>query len=109
MTEDREASIRLTIQNLISDHDDRLFTEFDKLHKRGIHDNDVKKALNDLHYTDLADGYDDWMHDGEPVRADDDGPLDQGEQLVTDPGDAPSYSGVHTNTTGRSTDRPGRA
>lgn len=107
MTEDREASIRLTIQNLISDHDDRLYAEFDKLHKRGIYDDAINKALWSLGAIELAEGYLDWQNDGEPVTADEDGPLDQGEQLVTDPGDAPSYSGMHTNTTGRSTDRPG--
>ncbi len=99
MTEDREASIRLTIQNLISDHDDRLYAEFDKLHKRGIHDDAIKKALWSLGATELAEGYVDWMNDGEPVTADEDGPLDQGEQLVTDPGDAPSYKGMATPQT----------
>jgi hypothetical protein len=96
MLEDREADIRLTIQNLVSDHDDKLFEAFDQLHKRGIRDDDVKQALTDLHMPDLVDGYEDWMNDGEPVREDEDGPLDQGEQLVTDPGDAPSYKDMHT-------------
>ena len=31
VSEDRAASIRLTVQNLISDHDDRLFAALDQL------------------------------------------------------------------------------
>lgn len=93
---DRNERIRKVIQDIVNESDERLFTELDKLHKRDIHDNDVNDALVALGLQDIADGYVDWMHDGEPVRADEDGPLDQGEELVTDPGDAASYKEMGT-------------
>lgn len=96
MTEDRKAEIRMIVSNLISEHDDRLFEAFDQLHKRDIHDDDVKAALWGLGAVELAEGYVDWMNDGEPVTADEDGPTAQGEELVTDPGDAPSYKDMGT-------------
>lgn len=68
-----------------------MFEKFDKLHQRGISDDDVARVLREAGHNNLANDYIDWQSDGEPVREDEDGPLDQGEDLVTDPGDAASY------------------
>jgi hypothetical protein len=83
---------RLAVENIVSAAIDRMFEKLDGLHEQGINDDDVARILRDLGHNNLADGYIDWQNDGEPVREDGDGPLDQGEHLVTDPGDMPSYN-----------------
>lgn len=83
--EDRAANIRLTVQNIISIKQDQMFEDFDRLHKRNIHDRDVVEALTTLGYVDLLDEYAEWAE------------IDLSEDYATtnpavpDPGDADSY------------------
>lgn len=83
---------RLAVENLVSTAADDLFARLDLLHKYGINDDDVTRILRDLGHNTLAHGYIVWQNDGEEPTYDEDGPLDQGEHLVTDPMDAPSYA-----------------
>jgi hypothetical protein len=83
---------RLAVENIVSAAIDDMYGRLDGLHKQGITDTDVARTLRDLGHNSLADGYIDWQNDGEEPREDEDGPLDQGEHLVTDPGDMPSYN-----------------
>lgn len=92
--------VRLAVENIVSRHNDDMFEDLDRLHKQGINDTDVVRVLRDLGHNTLADQYTDWQDDGTPPREDEDGPLDQGEHLVTDPGDSPSYSDMYRNQKG---------
>jgi hypothetical protein len=94
MMENSEA--HLAVENIVRRHVDQMFEEFDNLHKQGINDTDVTRNLHDLGYNNLAADYIDWQNGGAEPREDEDGPFDQGEHLVTDPGDAPSYTDMHT-------------
>lgn len=76
------------IGHILKRADDIMFENFDKLHRRGIHDNEVITALRELGETSLADRYIEWGElidpDGEP------GPEDTPD-VVPDPITAPSY------------------
>lgn len=86
--EDRDANIRLTVQNIVSIKQDQMFEDFDRLHKRGIHDRDVIQALTTLGYVDLMDDYAEWAE------------IDISEDYATtnpavpDPGTADSYKNM---------------
>lgn len=58
--EDREANIKENIRYIIDRGLDAIYENFDRLHRRGIHDNDVVKALRDLGEEDILDGYAEW-------------------------------------------------
>lgn len=79
---------QLAVEKIVSDSTDSMFEKLDKLHKRGINDDDVTLALRNLGHSTLARDYTTWQNDGEPLSYDEDGPLDQGEHLVTDPSDS---------------------
>jgi hypothetical protein len=87
-----ENETRLAVENIVSASIDAMYGRLDRLHKQGINDDDVARTLRELGHNSLASGYIDWQNDGEEPREDEDGPLDQGEHLVTDPGDMPSYN-----------------
>lgn len=84
--------IQLAVENIVSDSTDRMFERLDQLHKKGINDDDVTRALRYMGHNLLASAYQVWQNDGEPLSEDEDGPTEYGAHLVTDPGDAPSYA-----------------
>ncbi|QWY82791.1 hypothetical protein PP641_gp051 [Arthrobacter phage SilentRX] len=83
---------QLAVETIVANSTDAMFEKFDMLHKRGINDDDVARALRDLGHNRLAENYLVWQNDGEPLSEDEDGPTDYGGHLVTDPGDSPSYA-----------------
>lgn len=84
--EDRDFNVRLTVSNIISSKQDEMFEQFDRLHRRGIHDDDVVKALRHIGEVDLLDAYAEWADID--IREDDNTTLNP---VVPDPGDMPSY------------------
>jgi hypothetical protein len=94
--EDRDFNVRLAVSNIISSKQDEMFEQFDRLHRRGIHDDDVVKALRHIGEVDLLDAYAEWADID--IREDDNTTLNP---VVPDPGDAPSYTGMNlTNIDG---------
>ena len=87
--EDRDANIRLTIQHIIDNKVEEMCAEFDRLHRRGIHDDDVVKALRYLGDIELLDDYAEWAEID--LREDDNTTT---SPVVPDPGDAPSYNAL---------------
>lgn len=84
--EDRAFNVRLTVSHIISSKQDEMFEQFDRLHRRGIHDDDVVKALRHIGEVDLLDAYAEWADID--IREDDNTTLNP---VVPDPGDMPSY------------------
>lgn len=84
---EQEVNVRHHVYRIMDRHLDAAFEELDHLHKRGINDSEVVKALRDGGYRSEADGYIEWAQCIDP----DVDPTPQGEELVTDPGDSPSY------------------
>lgn len=93
-----EEQVRSRISHMVDEAQDRmedaLFDRFDKLKKSGINDDDVIHALRRNGEADLAEAYIEW---GGCVDPDVD-PTPQGPELVTDPGDSPSYATHPLNT-----------
>lgn len=58
--EDRAENIKATVQHIILRKTDEMFSEFDRLHRRNIHDNDMVEALRSLGEEDLLDQYAEW-------------------------------------------------
>ena len=87
--EDRDANIRLTIQHIIDRKTEEMFNEFDRLHRRNIHDEDVVAALRYLGPVDLLDDYAEWAEID--LREDDNTTTNP---AVPDPADAPSYTAL---------------
>jgi hypothetical protein len=87
--EDRAANIRLAVSHIISSKQDEMFEQFDRLHRRNIHDDDVVTALTQLHELDLLDAYAEWADID--LREDDNTTMNP---VVPDPGDAPSYKAL---------------
>lgn len=87
---EKEVNVRHHVNRIMDTHLERAFEELDHLHKRGITDSEVIKALRDGHYTSEADAYIEWAQCIDP----DVDPTPQGEELVTDPGDSPSYKNM---------------
>lgn len=87
--EDRPANVRLIVQNIISSKQDEMFEQFDRLHKRGINDDEVVTALRSLGDIDLMDAYAEWADID--IREDDNTTTNP---VVPDPGDAPSYAAM---------------
>ena len=85
--EDRDANIRLTIEHIIEQKVQEMCAEFDRLHRRGIHDDDVVKALRSIGDIELLDDYAEWAEID--LREDDNTTTNP---AVPDPGDAPSYA-----------------
>jgi hypothetical protein len=84
--DDREANIQQTVLHIINAKQDEMFEQFDRLHRRGIHDNDVVAALRHFGETDLLDQYAEW---GDiDIREDDNNTTNP--DGVTDPGTNPS-------------------
>jgi len=83
--EDRDANIQQTVLHIINTKQDEMFAEFDRLHRRGIHDDDVVAALQHFGETDLLDAYAEWgdIDLREPEQRIPDTP-------VPDPGNNPS-------------------
>lgn len=83
------------IGHILKRADDIMFENFDKLHRRGIHDNDVLEALRELGENGLAERYIEWGDlidpDGEP------GPEDTPD-VVPDPITADSYKVLREQT-----------
>lgn len=92
-----EESVESTVWALCDQHDKRLFEDLDKLHSRGMHDTAVIRALRKGGYAETAAAYIEW---GSCIDPDED-PTPQGEELVTDPIDAPSYAGHPLNRTAK--------
>lgn len=69
---------------------DDLFDSLDKLHKQGINDDDVIRALRHNGETDLADEYIEWSGALDPDREDPSTLSD----VVPDPAGSPSYAGL---------------
>lgn len=85
---DKELHVRHLVYGIMNKHEERAFEELDHLHRRDIHDNEVIKALRDGGYRSEADAYIEWAHCIDP----DVDPTPDGPELVTDPGDSPSYA-----------------
>jgi hypothetical protein len=58
--DDREANIQQTVLHIINAKQDEMFEQFDRLHRRGIHDDDVVAALRHFGEIDLLDQYAEW-------------------------------------------------
>lgn len=84
--EDRAANIKENVRYIIDRGLDAIYENFDRLHRRGIHDNDVVEALRDLGEEDILDGYAEWADID--LREDNNTTLDP---IVPDPASAPSY------------------
>lgn len=81
--DDRAANIQQTVLHIINSKQDEMFDQFDRLHRRGIHDDDVVAALRHFGETDLLDQYAEW---GDiDIREDDNTTLNP---VVPDPMDA---------------------
>jgi hypothetical protein len=89
--EDRDANVRLVISNLMSTAQDKLFEQFDHLHRRNITDEDILLALRNMGEEDLRDDYAEWADID--IREDDNTTLNP---AVPDPGNAPSYSALES-------------
>lgn len=76
------------VQHIVERGEDIIFDHLDKLHRRGIHDNDVAEALRALGKTQLLDAYVEWG--GIVLPKDEPGPEDTSD-IVPDPITAPSY------------------
>lgn len=87
---------RLAVENLVSTAADDLFARLDLLHKYGINDDDVTRILRDLGHNTLARDYIVWQNDGDEPTYDEDGPLELGEHLVTDPSDSETNRMIET-------------
>lgn len=81
-----ELHARHHVYAIMSRYQDQAFEALDKLHQRGIHDNDVIKALRDGDYRSEADAYIEWAGAIDP----DVDPTPAGPELVTDPCDSDS-------------------
>lgn len=57
---EHEVNTRMHVYRIMDTHLDRAFEELDNLHKRGIHDTEVIKALRDGGYVSEADAYIEW-------------------------------------------------
>lgn len=83
--DDRAANIQQTVLHIINSKQDEMFEQFDRLHRRSIHDDDVVAALRHFGEVDLLDQYAEW---GDiDIREDDNTTLDP---TVPDPGDSPT-------------------
>lgn len=58
--DERTKGIELNIANMISSAQDALFERFDNLHKSGVTDTDVIRALRELGEEDMATDYIEW-------------------------------------------------
>lgn len=87
--EDRDANIRSTVSHIISSKQDEMFEQFDRLHRRNIHDDDVVKALRHMGEVELLDAYAEWADID--LREDDNTTM---SPTVPDPGEAPSYTAL---------------
>lgn len=58
--ENRAANIKERVSSIIDAAYERMFEQFDDLHKRNIHDNDIVEALTQLRELDILDGYANW-------------------------------------------------
>ena len=85
-----------TLAAAISAFEELLFKKFDRLHAAEIHDNDVIRYLRAEGLTILAGRYIEWAGAIDP----DVDPTPQGEELVTDPGNAPSYGALEQHFDG---------
>lgn len=85
--EDRTANIREVVEHIINRKTEEMFEQFDRLHRRNIHDDDVIAALRHYGDIDLVEGYADWAEID--LREDDNTTTDP---TVPDPADSPSYA-----------------
>jgi len=81
---DHTLHVRHRVYAIMGKHQDQAFEELDKLHKDGIHDNDVIRALRDGDYKHEADEYIQWAHCIDPDLQDDN--TTTNPDGVTDPG-----------------------
>jgi hypothetical protein len=82
--DDRAANIQQTVLHIITTKQDEMFDAFDRLHRRGINDDDVVAALRHFGETDLLDQYAEWADID--LREDDN--TTTSPDGVTDPGDS---------------------
>lgn len=96
--ESHEAHARHRVYAIMSRHQDAAFEELDKLHKDGIHDNDVIRALREGGYEDEADAYIEWADCLDPDSDVSNATTDP--RGVTDPGTNPSDVQMHEALSG---------
>lgn len=85
----QEAPLKLKVNNIISKHTDKMFEDFDNLRVPTI---DIYEALTIEGEEELAEQYEEWVGAPQGSLHPDYDPTPQGPELVTDPGDSPSYA-----------------
>ena len=86
-----QLQINNLVGRIVDRHLDRMFTDLDNLHAKGVNDSQVKAALISNSYSTMADWYEEWMNDGEPLPEADGAP----RGVVIDDANATSYAGLN--------------